>query len=119
QYKQDIARCNAGQTNQDKATCKREAGAAYEEARHHRLTNDQAGSFKQNATMRCNALPTNQQQDCLTQMSDQNTTTKGSVGAGGILRETTITVPATVSNTNTYTTPSTTTTQPMTGNGLR
>src|SRR3546814_8396081 len=32
-YKLDVERCNTGQTNQDKATCLREAGAARDESR--------------------------------------------------------------------------------------
>jgi hypothetical protein len=90
QYKLDVERCNTGQTNQDKATCMREAGAALEEARRNHLTNAQP----QNATERCNALPADQRQDCLMQMSGQNTKVEGSIEAGGVLRETTLTVPA-------------------------
>ncbi len=93
QYKLDIERCNTGQTNQDKATCKQEAGAALEEARRNRLNNGQAGSYQQNATQRCNALPEDQRQDCMLQMAGQNTTVQGSIGGGGVLRETTITIP--------------------------
>lgn len=44
--------------------------------------------------MRCKNLPASQQQDCITQMTSGNTTTRGSVGGGGVLRETVIQVPA-------------------------
>jgi len=98
QYKADVARCKSGQTNQDEATCLREAGAALEEARRNRLSNNAApGSYRQNALDRCNALPAGQREDCLTQMSGSDTTVKGSVGGGGVLRETTITIPGSVS----------------------
>jgi hypothetical protein len=93
-YRLDVERCNTGQTNQDKATCLREAGAARDEARRNRLTNANE-SYQQNETARCQALPADQREDCMLQMSGQNTTTQGSVGAGGILRETTIEVPGT------------------------
>jgi len=93
QYRQDVARCKAGQTNQDVATCMREAGAALEEARRNRL-NNHGGSFDDNRMARCRALPPAERDDCMLQMSGQNTRMRGSVGGGGILRETTITVPA-------------------------
>jgi len=92
-YKSDVARCRSGDTNQDLKTCMREAGAALNEARHHRLMN-QDTNYDQNATDRCNALPANERQDCITQMSGGDTTIQGSVESGGILRETTITIPA-------------------------
>jgi len=93
-YRIDVERCNTGQTNQDKATCLREAGAARDEARRSRLTNANE-SYRQNETARCQALPVEQRDECMLQMSGQNTTTQGSVGAGGVLRETTIEVPGT------------------------
>ncbi len=92
-YKADVERCNTGQTNQDKATCLQEAGAALEEARRHRLTNEQRLS-SENHVKRCEALPGTQRDDCMLQMSGQNTTVHGSVAGGGVLRETIITVPA-------------------------
>lgn len=91
QYQKDVARCKSGDTNQDRATCMREAGAALNEARHNRLV-EPGAAYAPDATRRCKALPAAQQQDCLTQMSGQNTTTQGSVGSGGILRETVIPV---------------------------
>lgn len=91
QYQKDVARCKSGDTNQDRATCMREAGAALNEARHNRLV-EPGAAYAPDATKRCKALPAAQQQDCLTQMSGQNTTTQGSVGSGGILRETVIPV---------------------------
>jgi hypothetical protein len=91
QYQKDVARCKSGDTNQDRATCLREAGAALNETRHNRLV-EPGAAYAPDATKRCKALPTEQQQDCLTQMSGQNTTTQGSVGSGGVLRETVIPV---------------------------
>ena len=98
-YKQDVARCNAGQTSQDKATCLREAGAAYQEAQRQRLMNKNQ-NYSTNQIQRCEALPAAERDDCLLQMSGQNTSTQntvtqGSVSGGGVLRETTITIPAT------------------------
>lgn len=93
QYRADVAHCSSPQATEGLATCLKEAGAAREEALRNQLV---VGSpnYQQDAMNRCKALPTGLQQDCLMQMSGQNTVTKGSVGSGGILRETTITVPA-------------------------
>lgn len=93
-YRQDIERCNAGQTNQDLATCKREAGAALQEARRQRLLTHGDESLQSNSTARCQALPAGGREDCMKQMSqDSNTTVQGSIAGGGILRTTTITIP--------------------------
>ncbi len=92
-YRLDVERCNTGQTHQDKATCLREAGAAREEAQRNRLTHGNE-AYAQNQRERCNALPINEREDCLLQMSGASTQTQGSVEGGGVLRQTTITVPA-------------------------
>ncbi len=96
-YNLDVQRCNTGQTNQDKATCLQEAGAARDEARRNRLASGNQ-AYDQNQTKRCDSLPAGERDDCLLQMSGQNsatqsTTTQGSIGGGGVLRETTITIP--------------------------
>ncbi|MEO6984533.1 MAG: hypothetical protein ABI155_04260 [Paralcaligenes sp.] len=93
QYRADVAHCKSPQANQDRTTCMKEAGAAMEEAKRDRLVVGNA-NYQENQANRCKALPTGLQQDCLMQMSGQDTVTKGSVSSGGILRETTITVPA-------------------------
>lgn len=92
-YRLDVERCNTGQTNQDKATCLREAGAALEESKRNRLMRGNE-TYAQNQQERCNALPVSEREDCMLQMSGQNTSTTGSIEGGGVLRETTITVPA-------------------------
>lgn len=100
-YESDVARCKAGQTNQDEATCIREAGAALEEANRNRLTNNDS-NYAQNQTDRCHKLPVNEQSDCLKQMSGADTQTQGSINAGGVLRETKIEVsPGTPGSTTT------------------
>lgn len=93
QYQQDMALCKSGQSNQDRATCEREAGAALQAARQGKLTTETASGYEQDASKRCDALPGSQRQDCMTLMKDPNAITQGSVGAGGILRQTTITIP--------------------------
>ena len=94
QYRADVTHCNSGQSSQGRATCLREAGAAREEALRNRLVMGNE-NYQQDAANRCKSLPAGQQQqDCMMQMSGQDTVTKGSVDSGGVLRETTITVPA-------------------------
>lgn len=95
-YQADVARCNAGDTNQDKATCLQEAGAAREESQRHRLTDGNA-SFDQNQLERCKALSAEKQADCMALMTDPNAAVQGSVESGGMMREKTMTIPATPS----------------------
>ena len=51
-YRQDMAACNSGQTQQAPATCRREAGNALAEARRGHL-NDAPGQYQHNALLRC------------------------------------------------------------------
>lgn len=107
-YRQDIERCNAGQTNQDIETCKREAGAALQEAKRQRLLTHRDQSPQANATARCQALPAGAREDCMTQMSGTaSTTVQGSVAGGGILRTTTITIPGSTETQTNIITPTT------------
>jgi len=95
QYKQDVARCNSGQSAQPKATCLREAGAAQVERRRNGLTEPSSSTEAQNAMQRCDRLPSDQRQGCMQLMSGQGqTTVQGSVAGGGVLRQTEIQVPA-------------------------
>lgn len=93
QYQHDMAACKNGQSQENKATCEKEAGAAFEAAKHGQLISAPAGSYQENADNRCANLPGDQRQDCMTLMSDPNAKVQGSVNSGGILRETTITIP--------------------------
>lgn len=93
QYQVDVQHCNST-PGIDKKACMREAGAALEASRRNTLTTPSADAANLDRTRRCNALPADQRQDCLTLMDSPNTRTQGSVQGGGILRETTITIPA-------------------------
>jgi hypothetical protein len=85
-YDQERAKCLSGQSNQDRATCLREAGAARDAARQGEL-NDNGAKYKQNAKERCDALTGDEAKDCLARMKGKGTVS-GSVEGGGILRET-------------------------------
>lgn len=91
-YKQDVANCNAGRTNQAKQVCLQEAGAARVEARRNNLTTN-GGNYDANAVQRCARLPASDRSACEAQMAGQGKT-YGSVQGGGVLREMTIQVPA-------------------------
>ncbi|MFF7056181.1 hypothetical protein ACFY89_05845 [Achromobacter spanius] len=93
QYEQDVANCKNGKSNQDRATCMQEAGAARQEANRQNLKEGSTDQHQQNMVDRCNRLPAASRQDCLTQMSSP-TNVRGSVQGGGVLRETVIQVPA-------------------------
>ncbi|MBC7202871.1 MAG: hypothetical protein H5U29_04995 [Pusillimonas sp.] len=94
-YQQELRQCEQLSATVDMQACKREAGAALHAARRGNLQNHNGMNYDQNRTERCAALPENRRDECMMQMSGHNTRTMGSVNEGGILRETTITVPAT------------------------
>ena len=91
QYDAERARCMAGTTGQDQASCLKSAGAAYDAIRQNRLT-DANGNYRANALERCKSLPAPDRADCEARI-DGDGSTSGSVKGGGILRETVTTVP--------------------------
>jgi hypothetical protein len=86
-YQQERARCLSGQSNQDRATCLKEAGAAYNEARHGGLGNATGADLARNATQRCEAQPAADQAACAQRVLCAGSA-QGSVEAGGLLRQT-------------------------------
>jgi len=90
-FRQDMAACNSGQSNQDPATCRLEARNALADARRGSL-NDTPGKYTSNALQRCNALEGNNRSDCESRMRGEGRS-EGSVGSGGIIRETVTIVP--------------------------
>ena len=85
-FRQEMAVCNSGQSNQDAGTCREEARRALAAARSGAL-NDVPGQYQQNAEQRCGALPGSDRTDCEARMRGEGKV-EGSVGAGGLLRET-------------------------------
>lgn len=86
-YQSERAVCLSGQSNQDRATCLREAGAARGEDSRGRLDEGTA-QYQQNALKRCDALPQEDRQDCQRRIQGEGvTTTTGRPADGGVYRE--------------------------------
>ena len=90
-YRQEMAVCNSGQSNQDAATCREEARNAAAEMRRGSLS-DAPGQYQQNAAQRCGALSGDDRSDCESRMRGEGSVS-GSVAGGGVLRETVTIVP--------------------------
>ena len=90
-FKQDMALCNSGQSNQTVAVCRIEARAALAEARRGGLSSGE-GELQRNAQMRCEALQGSDRADCQSRMRGEGSRS-GSVGSGGVIRSTVTTVP--------------------------
>ena len=84
-YHRERAACTDGSSQQDRATCLKEAGAARDESRDGRLGAGATVSDA-NATARCKALPAKDRADCVARINGAGTTS-GSVKEGGIYRE--------------------------------
>lgn len=91
-YQQERKVCLSGASNQDRATCLREAGAALQEASRGRLAAGSGGELGANAVARCAALPPADRDDCVMRMREG--ATSGSAAQGGVLRELVRPVPA-------------------------
>jgi hypothetical protein len=94
QYRNDRADCLSGHTNQDRATCLKEAGAALQAARRGVLDNgvDGQAQFEKNRLLRCDSQPAEDRGDCIRRMNGEGIT-RGSVQSGGIYRELVTTQP--------------------------
>ena len=87
QFQQERAYCMSGHSQQDRATCLKEADNAYAEARRGALGNTGSANFSQNAVERCKAQPPADQDACVQRIMGAGST-EGSVKEGGLLRET-------------------------------
>jgi hypothetical protein len=92
-YQQEVQACMSGRTQQDQATCLREARNAQAEKKRGLL--DNAGArFLANAQARCDVLTGEDKAACQARMMGFGSTS-GSVAGGGLLREVeTVIVPA-------------------------
>ncbi|MEO5686867.1 MAG: hypothetical protein ABIR54_05845 [Burkholderiaceae bacterium] len=94
-YQQDRANCMAGKTAENQATCLKEAGAALQASRAHDLKTASAEELAANERKRCEPLSGDDKKACLKRAAGMDTTTSGSVAAGGDLKETITVVPGT------------------------
>jgi hypothetical protein len=85
-YQQERAVCMNGQSNQERTTCLKEAGAAFAEAKRDSLGRSDADALQRNRQLRCDAFKGSDREDCLRRMSGEGVT-RGSAQQGGILRE--------------------------------
>lgn len=92
-YQQEVQACMTGKTQQDQATCLREARNAQADKKRGAL--DNAGArFEANAGARCDVLTGEDKAACQARVMGYGKTT-GSVAGGGLLREVeTVVVPA-------------------------
>ena len=88
-YQADQAACLKSNTNSDRAACLKEAGAALQESQKNGSVKSSGPHSEQdrerNRTLRCEALPLADREDCLRRMKGEGVV-EGSVEAGGVLR---------------------------------
>jgi hypothetical protein len=86
-YQRERAACIEGRTQQSRHDCLREAGAALQEARRHRLDNgENEQQLAANREARCQYVGTEDRADCVRMMQGEGTV-DGSVEGGGLYRE--------------------------------
>jgi len=90
-YREDMAVCNSGQSNQTQATCRKEARNSLAAAKRGDLS-DTPNLYQQNALQRCAAHQGADRSDCEARMNGRGKV-EGSVANGGILRESVTIVP--------------------------
>lgn len=95
-YQLEREACNRIADKDERATCLKEAAAAYGEARRDNLTSAPREQYRQNALDRCNAQPTHERDLCSKRLSRESEAA-GSVEEGGIYRRIEIIVPGTES----------------------
>jgi hypothetical protein len=86
-YQQERAGCAGGKSQQDRATCLKEAAAAYREARRGGLTTEGGAQLSQNSSSRCDVQPPEERQACIQRILGAGSVS-GSVEGGGVLRAT-------------------------------
>ena len=96
-YRQERTVCTSGRSNQDRATCLREADAAFAEAKKGGL-DDASAPYARHASQRCERLPGDDRKACIARMQGQGTT-RGDAASGGISRELVTQEPAPASKT--------------------
>ncbi len=88
-HQQERAACKNAPADQDRASCLRDADAAFADVKQDAkqgAKDEPAAALTRNASKRCDALPDEDRQACIARMKGQGRTT-GSVAKGGIYRE--------------------------------
>jgi hypothetical protein len=88
-YQADRAACLKNDPNQDREACLKEAGAALQQSQKSGSVEGSgphsAQDIARNRTLRCDALPPSDKEDCLRRMQGEGEV-EGSVKGGGVLR---------------------------------
>ncbi len=86
-YQKERATCLSGASQEARATCLREAGAALVEARRGGLTTPTPKQMAFNAELRCQAQPSAEDRDACKRMIRGQGSQDGSVAQGAVVRE--------------------------------
>jgi hypothetical protein len=93
-YVRERAACLDGTSQQERAACLKEAGAALGEAKRSRLGNgEDARALRSNAVQRCDAVRAEDRDSCR-RMALGEGTVSGTAAAGGVVKELVTTEPA-------------------------
>jgi hypothetical protein len=92
-YQREKASCTNGQSSEDRATCLREAAAAYQEEKQGKLGSQPTTTYHQNALARCKLMPVADQPDCRRRINNPSDI-EGNVESGGMLRKDVTIIPA-------------------------
>lgn len=90
--KSEMATCNSGSTQQDRAACATEVRNANAEKSAGKL--GASSELTANAMKRCDAFKPGEDQAACRARVESQATLEGSVGSGGVLRQTETTIPA-------------------------
>ena len=85
-FQKERAVCLSGQSNQDRATCLSEAGAARATARAGRLENESALTLAANAMRRCQAQPKGEERAACESKVRGEGQVSGTAAGGGVLK---------------------------------
>ena len=91
-YLKEKAVCVEGRSNQDRATCLKEADNAYDEARRRPSSTPDAATLERNAVERCARVKAEDRLDCRRLALGQGKNS-GSVEGGGVIKQITTVEP--------------------------
>jgi hypothetical protein len=86
-YRQDVADCNAGRTNQSLHDCLYEARSALRDTRNGQLQSEGTQTLMENELARCQVHPPGDERTACERMARGEGMVFGSVQAGGELKE--------------------------------